>query len=91
MKRTVGTALNFFFPGAGYLVVSNDKVKKLYSLLWLAGVIGLTYVEQLHTYAGTTDNLQAHDPVAFGVMFGAVFAMNTAFAIDAWREGGESA
>lgn len=87
MKRIAGTALNFFFPGAGYIVVGRDNFKKMLGVIWLIGVFGLVYVEQIHTYAGTTDTLQAHDPTAFGVMFGAVFIMNIAFAIDAWREG----
>ena len=90
MKRYVGTALNFFFPGAGYFVVGRDNFKKLLGVPWLIGVLGLTYVEQIHTWAGTAENLQAHDPTAFGVMFGAVLISNTAFAIDAWREGGDS-
>jgi len=73
--------LNFIFPGAGYLVL---RQKIPLALAWLTGVIGLTYVEQLHQWPGG-GNLQAHDSTAFGVMFAAVFVMNTAFAVDAWK------
>ena len=90
MKRIAGTLLNFFLPGLGYIVASKDTVKRMYSVAWLAGVLGLTYVEQIHTYAGTDQALQSHDPTAFGVMFASVLIMNTAFAIDVWREAGES-
>lgn len=82
MKRIAGTALNFFFPGAGYLLVSKDNVKRAYSVLFLIGVIGLTYVEL---------NLQELDSSLYWTMFASVFVMNTAFAIDAWREGAPAA
>ncbi len=78
MKRIAGTALNFFFPGSGYLLVSKDKTKKAYSILWLIGVIGLTYVEL---------SIQPLNESLYWTMFASVFVMNIAFAIDAWREG----
>ena len=78
MKRVAGTALNFFFPGSGYFVVSQDAVKKLLGVPWLMGVLGLTYVEL---------SLQPLDQNLYWTMFASVFVMNTAFAIDAWREG----
>ena len=81
MKKWIATLLNFFFPGAGYLVYGH---KVPLSIMWLVGVICLTYVEQIHTFSdGAT--LQAHDSTAFGAMFVAVFVMNTAFAIDCYR------
>jgi hypothetical protein len=69
----VATVLNFFLPGAGYLVLGRAL-----GVLYLLGAIGLTYVET---------SLQALDPTLWAVMFGAVFVMNTGFAIDAFRLG----
>lgn len=85
MTRTyLATALNFFFPGAGYLALGH---KVPLALAWLLGVIGLTYVEF---------GIQTAAPSDDWPMFAAVFVMNTAFAIDAFRvgkalaEGGEA-
>lgn len=64
---------NFFLPGLGYLIGVPEK--RAYGVLWLLGVIGLTYVEQ-------GCGLQQALPTAYWVMFASVFAMNTAFAID---------
>lgn len=76
MARTVlATALNFFFPGAGYLVLGH---KVALSLAWLAGVIGLTYVEL---------GIQTAAPDYYWPMFVSVLVMNTAFAADAWSVG----
>jgi len=44
----------------------------------LLGVIGLTCVEL---------SLQPLNESLYWTMFGSVFLMNTAFAIDAWRDG----
>lgn len=74
-KTTVATIANFFFPGAGYLILG---VKRVLALLWLAGVIALTVVEF---------GIRESEPTLYGVMFAAVFVMNTAFAIDAYRTG----
>ncbi len=83
-KKPIGAALlNWFFPGAGYLLLGH---KVPLALAWLAGVIGLTYVEQIHTFAGG-GNLQATDGTAFAVMFLSVLVMNTAFAVDAFKVG----
>lgn len=77
MKRIVGTLLNFFFPGAGYLVASRDPKKKLLGIPFLIGIIGLTYVEL---------SIKPLDEQLYWIMFASVFIMNTAFAIDIWRE-----
>ena len=45
--------------------------------LWLAGVIGLTYVEF---------GIKEPEPTLYTVMFVSVLVMNTAFAIDVYRE-----
>jgi len=83
MTRTyAATVLNFFFPGAGYLLLGH---KIPLAIAWLAGVLGLTYVEQVHSFGGET--LQTADPTAFAVLFAAVFVMNTAFAVDAFQVG----
>ena len=81
MKPTAAALLNWFLPGAGYLMLGH---KVPLALAWLAGVFGLTYVEQIHTFAGG-GNLQATDPTAFAVMFVSVLVMNTAFAYDAFQ------
>ncbi len=80
-KTWIATLLNFFFPGAGYLLLGH---KVPLAIAWLVGVIGLTYVEQIHTFAAG-GNLQATDSTAFGVMFVSVLVMNTAFAYDAFQ------
>ncbi len=74
-KPRIAAVANFFFPGAGYLILG---VKRTLALLWLAGVIALTAVE-----FGIRDS----EPTLYGVMFAAVFVMNTAFAIDAYQTG----
>jgi hypothetical protein len=76
MTRTlIATALNFFLPGAGYLVLGH---KALLAVAWLVGVIGLTYVEL---------GIQTAAPAFYWPMFGSVLVMNTAFAVDAFRVG----
>ncbi len=76
MTRTLGaTFLNFFFPGAGYLLLGH---RVPLALMWLVAVIGLTYVEL---------GIQTAAPSYYWPMFGSVLLMNTAFAIDAYRVG----
>ena len=77
MKRIIGTILNFFLPGAGYLVASPDPKKKLLGIPFLIGVIGLTYVEL---------SIKPLDEQLYWIMFASVFIMNIAFAIDVFRE-----
>ncbi len=66
-------AANFFLPGAGYLLAG---VKRGLAVLWLVGVIGLTYVEF---------GIRQPEPTLYNIMFASVLIMNTAFAIDVYR------
>ena len=75
MKTWIATLLNFFLPGAGYLVLG---VKRLLAVGFLVGVIGLTYVEF---------GIQEPLPNLYKIMFASVLIMNTAFAADAYAEG----
>jgi hypothetical protein len=76
MTRTwIATVLNFFLPGAGYLVLGH---RVPLALGWLAGVIGLTYVET---------SIQTAAPAYYWPMFVSVLVMNTAFAADAFLVG----
>jgi len=72
-KTWIATLLNFFFPGAGYLVLGH---RVPLAIAWLVGVIGLTYVEL---------GIQTAAPAYYWPMFVSVLIMNTAFAIDAYR------
>ncbi len=72
-KTVVATVANFFLPGAGYLIAG---VKRGIALLWLVGVIGLTYVEF---------GIREPEPTLYGIMFASVLLMNLAFAIDVYR------
>ena len=71
----VAVVLNFFFPGAGYLLLGSRAVA---GVLWLLGVVGLTYVEL---------SLQGEGSALYWPMFASVFAMNTGFAIDTFVSG----
>lgn len=73
-KATIAAIANFFFPGAGYLYAG---IKRDIAVLWLGGVIALTYVEF---------GIRESEPTLYWIMFAAVFAMNVAFAIDVHRE-----
>lgn len=76
MTRTwFATALNFFFPGAGYLLLGH---KVPLAVAWLLGVIGLTWVET---------SIRTAAPDFYWPMFASVFVMNTAFAVDAFQVG----
>jgi len=75
IRTIVATIANFFFPGVGYLV--NGR-RKLLGVVFLLGAIGLTWVEL---------SLKTAAPDLYWPMFATVFIMNTAFAIDAFREG----
>ena len=72
-KPTIAAVANFFFPGAGYLYLG---VKRGLAVLWLAGVIALTFVEF---------GIRESEPTLYWIMFTAVLVMNTAFAIDAYQ------
>jgi hypothetical protein len=64
---------NFFLPGAGYLLAG---IKRGLAVMWLVGVIGLTYVEF---------GIREPEPTLYTIMFASVLIMNTAFAIDVYR------
>ena len=64
---------NFFLPGLGYLIAG---VKRGIAVLWLVGVIGLTYVEF---------GIREPEPDLYTIMFASVLVMNLAFAIDVYR------
>jgi len=69
----VAAAANFFFPGAGYLIAG---VKRGLAVLWLVGVLGLTYVEF---------GIQEPEPTLYRIMFASVLIMNVAFAVDVYQ------
>lgn len=76
MTRTwIATVLNFFLPGAGYLLLGH---KVPLAIAWLLGVVGLTYVET---------SIQTAAPAFYWPMFASVLVMNTAFAVDAFQVG----
>ena len=76
MTRTIlATLANFFLPGLGYLI-NGQKI--LRGLAFIAALIGLTYVEF---------SVQTAAPELYLPMFISVLVMNTAFAVDAWKEG----
>ena len=76
MVRTVlATLANFFLPGLGYLILAH---RIPLAILWLIGVLGLTHVEL---------SLKGLDSGLYWCMFGNVFLMNTAFAVDAFLVG----
>lgn len=68
--------------GLGY--VYNGK-KVLLGVLLTIAAIGLTYVENFHTFA-EGKNLQATDSTAFAVLFVCVLLANTGLAMDAYKE-----
>ncbi len=72
-KAPIAAVANFFLPGLGYLIAG---VKQGLAVLWLVGVIGLTYVEF---------GIQEPEPTLYKIMFASVLVMNVAFAIDVYR------
>ncbi len=75
MKTWIATLLNWFLPGAGYLVLG---IRKLVSVFFILGLVGLTYVEF---------GIKAPEPELYTLMFASVLVLNTGFAIDAFKEG----
>lgn len=69
----IATVANFFLPGLGYLIAG---VKRGLAILWLVGVIGLTYVEF---------GIKESEPTLYGIMFASVLVINFAFAVDVYR------
>ncbi|MHB8874455.1 MAG: hypothetical protein ACYC8T_12275 [Myxococcaceae bacterium] len=81
-KPWLAALLNFFFMGPGYIY--NGR-RALLGVGWTVAAILLTAVEQGPLFPDGK-GLQATSPLAFGLMFVAVFLANTCFAIDGWRE-----
>ena len=77
-KAPIAAIANFFLPGLGYLILG---AKRGLAVLWLVGVIGLTYVEF---------GIQESEPTLYTIMFVSVLVMNTAFAIDAYQLANEN-
>ena len=73
--KWIAALTNFFLPGLGYLIAVPSK--RLLGIPFLLGAIGLSYVEQVAV---------GPEHPAFWPMFVSVFVMNTAFAIDGYRE-----
>ena len=80
----LAAGLNFFVPGAGYLY--NGEKPLYVSLPMIAGTVGVTYLENFHKYGDSDETLREHDSTAFAILFSSVFIVNTALAIDAYRE-----
>lgn len=74
-KVWIATILNFFFPGAGWIVLGR---RPALGALTVLGFIGLTYVET---------SLKAAAPDLYMPMFGSVMAINLALAIDCFQDG----
>ena len=72
-KAPIAAVANFFLPGLGYLIAG---VKQGIAVLWLIGVIGLTYVEF---------GIRDPEPTLYNIMFASVLVMNLAFAIDVYQ------
>jgi hypothetical protein len=75
MKPWLAAIANFFLPGLGTLIAGGER--RFLGFAWIFGFVGLTYVEL---------SLQTAAPQLYWTMFGCVFVVNTAFAIDAFRE-----
>ncbi len=83
MKKPIVTALlNFFFMGPGYIY--NGKRALVGAGLTVTAIL-LTIVEQAPIFPGGKGLLDV-SPVAFGLMFVAVFLGNTMLALDGFNE-----
>lgn len=76
-KRVLATALNWFLPGLGYIILGE---RILQSVFFIVGLVGLTWVE-----FGIKEAAAEY----YMPMFISVLVMNTGFAIDAWLLGSE--
>ena len=75
-KIWVGTILNFFLLGPGYLLFTPRKVLGLFLTL---GALAATYVEQVPLAA-------LEDQTPFRIMFAAFFMLALGCAIDGYSE-----
>ncbi len=76
-KRITATLTNWFLPGLGYLILGK---KIALAIPWLVGMVGLTYVEF---------GIKEAAPEFYLPMFLSVLVVNSAFAVDAWKESAE--
>jgi len=79
----LAAGLNWFFPGAGYIYTGE---RRALGVVFLAGAVGLTLVEQSDAVPFLDPGLRESNPQLFGMMFASILVMNTAFAIDAYNE-----
>ena len=80
MKRITSALANWFLPGLGYIILGE---RILQSVLFIIGLVGLTWVEF---------GVKEAAPSLYLPMVFSVLVMNTGFAIDAWLLGkGEAA
>jgi len=82
-RPLLAAGLNWIVPGVGY-AYNGEKSAAVWAPM-IVGAVGLTYVENFHTFEGG-GSLQETDSTAFGVMFGSVLILNTGLAVDAYRE-----
>ena len=73
-KPWLAALLNFFFMGPGYIYNGRRIIP---GILFTIGAFGLTYVEF---------GIQEPLPDLYLIMFASVFVVNTAFAIDGFKE-----
>ena len=80
-KLWIGTILNFFFLGPGYLLFTPRKILGAFLTL---GALGATYVEQALLPGGA---IAGGEPgMAFKVMFVSFFCLALGCAIDGHQE-----
>ena len=82
-KLWIGTVLNFFLLGPGYLLFTPRKV--LGAFLTIGAVLA-TYVEQVLLPGGAFYAGDATDQTAFQVMFVSFFMLALGCAIDGHKE-----
>ena len=82
-KVWIGTVLNFFLLGPGYLLFTKRKVLGLFLTIG-AGLA--TYVEQVLLPGGAAYAGTGTDETAFQVMFVAFLCLAIGCAVDGYRE-----
>ena len=75
IRTSIATLLNFFFSGAGYILLGE---RRLLGVGWTLAALGLTYVEL---------SIKTAAPAFYWPMFASVLVLNTCFAIDAYAIG----
>jgi hypothetical protein len=82
-KLWIGTLLNFFLLGPGYLLFTKRKVLGLFLTIG-AGLA--TYVEQVLLPGGAAYAGTGTDQTAYQVLFAAVFCIAIGCAVDGYQE-----